>query len=448
MSQPYFRSLRARMTCSSTRRTVAACLVACLLFSAADEAAEGADRKTRRSGSVKSRAASADEAQSGPQDYKSANFLLHTDLPKEEAGELLERLEKMLALISRYWGQPNRQVIECYVVRDLSKWPPGVLDPSGVASIRARAGVTITQKVTLGNRFQAKAVVYAVADRGTPQHEAVHAYCAQTFGTTGPVWYSEGMAEMGQYWRDDDFSVNAHDIVIRYLRSSEEKKSMNEIVNGDEQTGDSWENYAWRWALCHLLASNTNYQKRFQPLGMGLLLERPEISFNKVYGPMAREISFEYLFFLNHVEQGFRADLCSWDWKAKYRAPRGRSGLVARIEADHGWQPSRLKAKAGEEYAYSASGTWRTGKDAEPVNADGAADGTGRLMGVIFDDENYTLGEPFELGKYGRFKAEADGNLLLRCGDGWGALADNSGRLTVKLKSYDEKNPLPEPEDD
>src|SRR5437762_1494004 len=96
--------------------------------------------------------------------------------------------------------------------------------PSGKASKAALV-------VLLG--FVAKSLVFAVADRGTPQHESVHAYCGQTFGTTGPLWYSEGMAEMGNYWREGDRSVNIHPGVLEYLRNSP-PKSLNDIVNANE----------------------------------------------------------------------------------------------------------------------------------------------------------------------------------------------------------------------
>ena len=65
--------------------------------------------------------------------------------------------------------------------------------------------------------------MYAVADRGTPQHEAVHAYCGQNFGRTGPVWYSEGMAEMGQYWRVGESRVHCHPQAVKFLRRSKPK---------------------------------------------------------------------------------------------------------------------------------------------------------------------------------------------------------------------------------
>ena len=377
----------------------------------------------------------------GPADYRSKNFLLHTDLPPEDAKELLTRLETMLSLISRYWGRPNKQIIECFVVKDLDKWPAGVLDPQGIESIRGKAGITISLIATLGNQFEAKSRVYAIADHGTPQHEAVQAYCHQTFGTAGPVWYAEGMAEMGQYWKDNDKAVNCHPVVVEYLRNAP-PKSLNEIVNAEEFTGDSWQNYAWRWALCHLLATNDNYRSRFQPLGLALLTKQ-RTSFEEVYGPLAKEITFEYLFFLKHFDIGYRVDLCSWDWKAKYREPRGLGALSCTIEAAAGWQPSRLEVEEGKEYDFAASGTWKIAKDGDPIDADGTDDGAGKLVGIIFDD--YELSEPFELGAYGKFTAPRSGNLLLRCQDQWNELGDNGGKLSVKFKHAGAGNPLPDP---
>lgn len=382
----------------------------------------------------------------GPADYRSRNFLVHTDLAPDKANELLKRLETMLSLISKYWGQRNRKVIECYVVEDLSKWQTGRIHPNGLLSIRQGAGVTMSITATRGNRSETKAVVFAVSDRGTPQHEAVHAYCAQVFGHTGPVWYSEGMAEMGQYWKKNDSSVNCHEIVLSYLQNTE-PKSLNSIVNGEEFTGDTWQNYAWRWALCHLLANNPNYAQRFRPLGLAILTKKNGASFNQTYGLMKKEIVFEYLFFLEHLDLGYRVDLCRFDWKTKFRSIRGARPATASIEAKKGWQPSRLLLKAGREYEYAASGSWKLSKTGNSLSADGDDDGHGKLMGVILQDNGgaYELGKPFEVGSYGSFTPETEGQLWLRCADEWHQLADNSGKLSVKLKLKGEGQPLPKP---
>lgn len=378
--------------------------------------------------------------------YNSRNFLMYTDLAADDARDLLTRLETMLGLISAYWGQPNKQIIEMYVADDFASWPPQVvaqMDPDGVRQIRSGAGVTASVSRISAVSRQTKSKVYAVADRGTPQHEAVHAYCHQTFGTSGPLWYSEGMAEMGQYWKKDDASVNCSEIVLRYLKQSE-PKSLNEIVNPQtEFTGDSWQNYAWRWALCHLLANNTNYAPRFRPLGLGLLTKK-NVSFEQVYGSMSDEIVFEYLEMLKTMEKGYRADLCSWDWSAKFVSPTRSRTLRSTIEAGRGWQATRAMLSKDEEYNYSASGFWKTAKDATPVSAAGGEDGRGQLLGVIFSD--YQLGEPFELDAYGTFTAKADGQLFVRCQDEWGNIADNSGEIEFLIKENDSTRPLPRPD--
>jgi len=380
-----------------------------------------------------------------PQTYRSKHFVLQTDLSAEEAKDLLERLETMLGYISSYWGRPHRGVIPMYVARDIDKWSRAALakmSPEGIVSIQSRGGLTIGHIRIRGNAFQARSAVYAYAEPGIPQHEAVHAYCNNAFGGTGPVWYSEGMAEVGNYWIEGDKGVSTPQRVIDYLKNSP-VKPLNDIVNNPlETTGDSWQNYAWRWALCHLLGHNENYTKRFKPLGLQLL-NRKEIDFWQVYGAQAEEIEFEYHQFLNHMALGYRVDLCSWDWRTRFSAPRSGRSLVSKIKAPRGWQASRLLVSAETEYEYAAAGTWSIAEDAEPLTADGQEDGRGRLVGVIFDD--YKLSEPFELGAFGTFTAPVDGKLYLRCRDDWGAIADNSGTVTVRLKEQGTGRPLVDP---
>ncbi len=375
-----------------------------------------------------------------PADYRSKNFLIHTDLPAEDARNLLERLEKMLVIISSYWASPNRAVIECYVVKDMANWPAGSLHPAGMQSIAGGGGVTMSRTTYRGKQIvAAKSIVYATANGGTPQHEAVHAYCAQNFGRTGPVWYSEGMAEMGNNWKvvprkGQPLAVTCEQYVIDYIKRSE-PKSLNEIVNSKETTGDSWQNYCWRWALCHLLATNPNYAARFRPLGLGLLMNKP-VSFNQTYGSMDREISFEYLFFLRHFDQGYRCDLCQWDWKTKFRKPNSVRPLASKIEANQGWQASRVLVEEGQEYQISTIGEWITATESKEVTASGDDSGRGTLMGVVlYENENdeYELSAEFELGGAERFQAPASGKLFLRCRDHWHELADNSGKISVKI---------------
>lgn len=456
-------------------------LVVAIVWGAVVPLVSAADKKRRTRRNRRERVTVTENV---PRDYRSRNFLIHTDLSKKEAQDLLKRLETMLRLISKYWGAPCRKTIECYVIDDLDHWPAGSLDPAGLSWVQGGGGVTMSQTRVVGNEnniVDANAVVYAVAERGVPLHESVHAYCALTFGRTGPTWYSEGMAEMGNYWRQGDSSVNCEPIIEKYLTTTK-IKSLNEIVNGQQATGDSWRDYAWRWALCHLLANNPNYADRFRPLGLNLLNNK-DVSFEQVYGSMAREIVFEYKFFIEHLAQGYRVDLCSFDWKRKFRAPRGSMVVRAKIIARQGWQPSGLMTEAGTEYEFSVDGGWKVARNGPLLDGDGIAAvvapslpvGTstqktalaetrpatsqaeeqggasrpGRLMGIYLTDDEYNgyqLSEPFELGRFGSFTATKDGNLFVRCYDEWANIADNSGTVTVKFKIKGRGQPLKEPD--
>ncbi len=366
-------------------------------------------------------------APSKPRDVRSAHFLIHTDVSDRDAQILLDTLETMIVLVSNYFGRPPAGVLECYVVRDLPQWPPGLIPPEGVAKISEPAGVALSVRV--GN--VAKSIVYACDQVGVVQHEAIHAYCTQTFGDTGPTWYAEGLAEMGHYWQKDRLEIELDPVVISHLKNSPPKK-MLDIVAAGQITGDSWQAYAWRWALCHLLANNPNYAGRFKALGIALMTEQPGVSFETVYGPVAREISFEYDFFVRHLDNGYRPDLCAWQWGRKFQYLPAQGYVTVKVAAKYGWQATGVKLAAGQAFDYAAKGAWKLQPGGGEVTADGDANGQGRLAGVIMKD--FSLGEPFELGSRGTCTAAQDGDLYLRCGDRWSQLGDNDGTLSVYLR--------------
>ena len=374
-------------------------------------------------------------------DVRSRHFLIHTDLSPDEADDFVERLEAMLGQISTYWGQPMRGVIECYVIRNLDKFPVAAIAPAGVRGVKTVGGVTLMQVHREGKRQVAKSVVYASARLEVVQHEVVHAYCHQTFGRIGPVWYSEGMAEMGHYWKEGDTAVHADPREIEFLRNNP-PKSLAEPLSPAQVTGDCWQNYASRWALCHFLVSNPNYSHQFRQLGRGLLAGK-DVSFEQTYAATTRQLFFEYLFFLQHISRGYRVDLCAWDWKKKFAGLQpGRTQTVA-IAAGRGWQPTGLTVRAGTQYEYLAAGAWQIAGEPEAVDADGDDQGRGRLVGVLMKD--YRLGAEFELGAKGSLRLEADGDLYLRCRNAWNELAGDRGHVTVKFQLQGQGPPCAKP---
>ncbi|MEM7313658.1 MAG: hypothetical protein AAF497_10955 [Planctomycetota bacterium] len=385
-----------------------------------------AERKSSIDDELNAKHADKSDEPSPPREVRSQHFLLTTDISDRQAAVLLEKLERMILLVSKYFGRPPRGVIRGFVVRDIKQFPVDQLDPNGAAKIANGEGLTVSR--SLGR--QRNSIVYSCDKHQVVQHEAVHAYCFQTFGSTGPTWYSEGLAEMGSYWREGEREVNIDTPVIDYLTRSEPKKLLD-IVKAGQITGDSWQAYAWRWALCHLLAGNPNYEKRFKILGMAMM-SGERATFESTFGDISREISFEYDQFVKNFGNGYRADLCAWQWKPAKPLPKKRK-LKRTIKADAGWQATQIRLKSGVAYDVASKGQWQTNPAEEKVDGDGANDGKGKLIGVILTDE-FTLSEEIPLGKRKKFTASAEGHLYVRCKDEWTQIDDNSGQLDVYIR--------------
>jgi hypothetical protein len=374
-----------------------------------------------------------DEPKKEPRLVRSAHFAFLTDVSDREAKIILDKLERMAGLLEKYFGRGPAGVIEGFVVRDLAAFPSGTLaEPEGVAKIRERAGICFNAR--LGN--QRKATLYSCANHGVVQHECTHGFCHMTFGSTGPTWLAEGVAELGNYWKEGEQAVDIEPAVMGYLKQAQPKRGLLEIAVPGRVPAGTWQDYAWRWALCHMLANNPNYADRFKPLAIALMEERPGVSFESVYGPVAKEISFEYDQFLKTVGNGFRADLVAWPWKARFKPLAAAASQKADVKAAGGWQASGVAVEKGGGYTVETEGTWRTAAAAAACSAAGDDTGRGRLEAAVLTEstDGFALSDALPLGAQGTFTAPADGRLVLRCADDWTQLTDNDGTVEVTIR--------------
>jgi hypothetical protein len=370
-------------------------------------------------------------------DVRSRHFLIHTDLARDEADEVVERLEVMLGQFSRYWGKPLRGVVECNVICNIDEFPEAAMAKEGAQGVKTFGGMTLMYFHDEGKRHIVKSVVCAAARAEVVRHEVIHAYCHQTFGRIGPVWYSEGMAELGHYWQEGDTAVHADAREIDFLHRNP-PKSLTTIVSPAQTTGDCWQNYATSWALCHFLYSNPNYARQFQQFGRGLMAGK-NVSLEQTYVSVSRELLFEYLFFIQHISRDYRVDLCAWNWKKKFTELEAGHTQKVDVAAGRGWQPSGVNIRAGTRYEYLASGTWQIAGQPAAVSADGDAQHRGRLVGVLLKD--HQLGPEFELGGKGSLRMEGGGDLYLRCRNAWNELAGDNGRVTVTFQLQGQNPP-------
>ncbi len=364
-----------------------------------------------------------------PRLVRSAHFAFITDVSDREWAVISEKLERMVKALEVFLGRKMTGVVEGFVARDLGKFPSGMIDdPFGVEKIRRGEGVCVNSR--LGSQRHAR--LYSCADHGVIQHECVHGICHLAFGSTGPTWLSEGLAELGNYWKEGDRAIDLPAPVVGYLQNATPKRKLLEIAIPGRTESGTWQDYAWRWALCHLLANNPNYSKRFVPLAIELMEGKQGASFESVYGPVAREVSFEYDQFLNTLGNGYRSDLTAWPWNAKFQKLGGTSEVKVKIKAQAGWQASKVLVEEGTAYDITADGTWKIAAAGKQFDADGEADGRGRLVGAVFSD--FTLSKEIPLGKKATLKPPTSGQLFLRCVDMWTELADNDGEVTVTIR--------------
>ena len=362
-----------------------------------------------------------------PRELRSRHFLLRTDISDRQAAILLDKLETMFDLVAEYFGQQPGSLIECYVVDDISKWNTSDWEQGAVQKVRQGEGRTYYAR----RGSQRWCAVYSSSNHDVVQHEAVHGFCYLTFDDTGPLWYAEGLAEMGQYWKADDLSVAASPAVIGYLRSRP-PQTLRTIVEATQIEGDLWKAYSWRWSLCHFLATNPNYARQFKSLGRALMRNSSSASFANTWRNQANELTFEYEFFLEHLEAGLRMDLCWWDWSVEPRKPSTGRTLQARVLAARGWQPSGALMEDGVTYRVICEGEWQLAATGEPVDADGDPDGNGTMIGVILRD--FELSDEFELGTNMEFTAPAGGHLFVRCRERMSQVADNVGEIKLSMR--------------
>jgi hypothetical protein len=400
-------------------------------------------------------------------EYKSSRLRVWTDLPATEAEAIYKRLEQTLQFAARYWGKEPKGQIECYVVHDLAAWTDAQL-PHRLARviIDGVGGATIPRMVGTGKQSRNLPVVFASSKPGVAEHEVIHAYCIHTFGSSGPEWYKEGMAEMvvNRSTRDTGILCTAEQ--IQTLRATDQtalatvlaigntgkriSSSLRLLMDDPATQGQHVSPAAWTdidagnvamardeylhsWAFCYMMLHNPNYSKRFRGLGYAFVAEQRDV-FDEFFAPARDRIEFEHQLFLKHASIGYRVDLCAWDWSHRFTTLEIGQTHKTCVSAGRGFQASGLTVTSGRRYRYEADGSWSLSVNGQQIDANGDQEGSGRLLGIILND--LTLSEPFPLGTNGTLKSPASGKLYLRCADAWNEIADNVGQISISISGH------------
>ena len=371
-----------------------------------------------------------------PRQIKLPNFILHTDISPLQAKVLGTKMETMYGAVRRYYKKSPSKKMCCKIVANEANWvsePLATPNPLAPPSSRSTTSRTANGSQSTLPTFECD------DDHDTVLRNAFEGYCKSTYGRTGPQWYRDGMALMANYWETNNRSVSVSPELVAQIKSNLPRTLpmavLDDVPNSVASSGFSSDSLTngevANWALCFMMIHNENYRKDFRKLGINMLMGEPD-TFRLRFGDKLREIDFEFRQFVKNFDVGYREDFCEWNWRTTPKKLFGSDMINTDIDSRAGWQATKVQVVKGETYEYVAKGEWLTNPESEPATASGL-NGSGRLLGTIYMS-SYQLSEPIRMSERGKFTAEVDGQLFLRCEDKWNEIEDNKGRLTVYVR--------------
>jgi hypothetical protein len=257
--------------------------------------------------------------------------------------------------------------IRGYLIKDRAKFDALGLMPAAPAD-------RFVNGYSVGDRFWLFEQPTAYYRRHLMLHEGTHAFMSTFLGGMGPVWYMEGMAELLATHRLDNATGK---LTLRVMPRHREDVPMlgriELIADADEKGrllglpavmqishGGLVENeaYAWCWALCVLLDSHPRYRERFRNL-RGLVADREfNAKVRQQFQSDWPDLLAEWKAFVQSLDHGFDFGRMAMDFRLgePLRAGAGREAVV---QADRGWQSTRVRVEAGKTYRIRARGQYR-----------------------------------------------------------------------------------------
>jgi hypothetical protein len=291
-------------------------------------------------------------------------------------------------------------------------------------------------------------------------HEGTHGFMNTVFGSCGPPWYAEGMAELlaTHRWHDGQLTMNwtptsreevpmwGRIKVVKDAVAENRVPSLKDVIEYNVNAHRQVEPYAWCWAAATLLDRHPRYRERFR--GLYRLVNKSHFSdrFIDLLGDDWDALSEQWRVFVVNLEYGHDVPKTVLDFSPG--KPISGSKADATVAADRGWQNTGLRLEAGTTYRLTAQGRYQIAEEprtwwCEPGGVSiryyrGLP--LGILMAAVRPDEPPENGprplvRPVAIGLEATLTPEKTGTLHLRINDSPGELHDNRGSLSVEIRT-------------
>ncbi|HUY93616.1 MAG TPA: hypothetical protein VMV10_33120 [Pirellulales bacterium] len=387
----------------------------------------------------------------------SKHLTLYTDLPlDDEVKALPDAFDQAYPQWRAYVGLAGREAAPWHVVgrlmNDEAKFRAAGLLPDDLPEF--------PNGYTRDNEIWWREQQSAYYRRHLMLHEGTHSFMYAHFGTCGPAWYMEGLAELlgthsfaGGKVKLDVFPVNRDDVpywgrvkLVRDDIDAGRTLSLEQVLRLEPGLYSTVESYGWCWATAAFLDGHPRYRERFRRLPAEL--QNPDFN-ARVKAAFASDWSD-----LNEEWQCFTADLeYGYDLERNViefapGEPLSAGGAQVNVAVERGWQATGLRLEAGKTYRLAASGrfqiaskprVWRCEANGITIRYHG-----GRPLGMLLaavHPEPYDAAcissflSPIEIGLGAEWTPTESGTLYLRINDSPAELADNAGSLQVQVSA-------------
>lgn len=296
-------------------------------------------------------------------------------------------------------------------------------------------------------------------------HEGTHWFMARKFGSSGPPWMMEGLAEWlaTHRWHDgqlqmgiiprarNDFPLWGRISLIQQQTADGLAPSLETILRYDNRAHQSAEAYAWSWAavifMIHNPSTKATFEKIFDGKAASGKLRDDDSSTRQILRSIQNRLPLvraEWSAMLTGLDYGFEPsrELVSLD----HRSQGLDKSVTVTVDASKGWQTTGLKVVQGQTIKITAKGRYVIGTEGKPWICEPAGvtlryhqgQPLGKLIMAIAApmDKKPEFSETLPIvpiGSETTITASSAGHLLLRINETGADLDDNSGTFSVTL---------------
>ncbi len=308
-------------------------------------------------------------------------------------------------------------------------------------------------------------------------HEGVHAFTITLRSLDTPPWYTEGIAEYlathrlapvapagsagsspRERFAPTPLPAQAADVEqlgrierLRQLRRAAACPGFDAILAAPAADHRDLSAYAANWAAVTFLARHPASAEAFRAAERGPLDRRFNARLAASPGWDAAEVARDFDAFTDEIDYGFDFARARIDWSPGLPLDDSRT---VDVPAGSGWTNTGCRLRAGDRYAFTASGRCllevlpadpATGSAAVRIETEPAGISMrwyrgrplGRLLVAQWGENPTDGGRPrfvvIAEGQRGEFQAPGDGVVYCKLNESPGELADSAGRFAVEI---------------